>query len=1835
MELHSLSLAGTPVEPAVPPPSFLSPRDRVAPQIEESVTSEPALVALLRGICERDPDDPELETYMAAGMDMFSHQPGRAALADLMVLYSRHEQSNGELPPVLFDHLARLLVAALAACNEHEDATTAAAYVRTVKLLFCVGDDGIERRLADETAVMQSPLWQNMVLLQEVALEALTAEKERTMCEFDVRDMSDMQRDARNDEEQKSALTVASIVLDLAVRSGGVGIEAAYEYVAHLQSRQILTDAPGIEMLETLLDQWTLQKLFGQVSGATALDWESSPYNRGQTHDRYGFKIDTKQPEFYVYACSQQERRRELNNEQAIKWRAYLDGDSVPGFRTDSGQTPDRYRPDTVRGDVSSLVRGGVPHEMRGEVWMQLAQRSRAALSSVGGKTYRQLVDEVAALEGPKSESVQTIDQDLPRTFPLHSFIDTEEALGELRNVLIAYSLRNPGVGYCQSMNFISAVMLIALQDRPSREEDAFWLLALLEENLLSHYHTAGMAGCQSDTRTLMTLTERYLPAIHDHFVRCSVMAEVAFVSWFLCLFFNVLPAETALRVWDCMFGVLAIQQASAPISVVFTEADTKLGLTFPAGVSPLVVDTVSIVTGQRHPELKAGLCVITVQGQRVAGLTYEETKSLIINAGRPLSLTFVDTNQIGVERNGGDLAARDLLLRVGLATLDMCSRQILAASDPHELNQVIRAAPSHLFDADALIERAFNPAWTIDPDIRAAHETDVESEQSKIDESRQTREHADHVRDATIEAKAWLERRLQEGLEDREEIIRCGGPCVVKLMDQQLHRGSLFVTTSRLLFVSREPQADDTALGALGPPRVLIETSLVSIANFCAKEKLRLHDDPTGFDFATPTLRVTCKDSQRLYFIFDQQLLLLMDMAEHDIGTIHSTIAHSCLKSLIFQLKTPGSALSKSLQRLTFSGNSRLRPGKEMQTIADVIQTLGDVHQRVQAEKWSFLVKPQSAPAQQEWTGAACMRLEWERQGLNSATSRWRATALNSKYELCPTYPDVFYVPASISDDDVREVAKFRSKQRLPVLSWIHPASHAAIVRCAQPLVGVRGQKSEADERLFALIASANAESQSIAMLDARPYLSAVANRGRGGGAEDVTSYQQSGVDASLVFLNIDNIHVMRDSLEAMHALVRKHPPADIPSSAGDCVWAAEVIATGWLAYVGRILSGARMMVSEVYDKNKTVVLHCSDGWDRTAQLCSLAELCLDPYYRTIAGFRVLLLKEWEAFGHKFRDRIWGAAADEKSPVFFQFIDSVWQMLEAFPAFFQFNERLLLRLVEMMYANTHSDFRFNCERERYESREQQYVTVWDDLELDPACENQSYDASLTSVLRPPQIAKTWTGYFNRWSEAPLSSVVGSEPPAAARRRFTLEALLSRPVAHWSVNQRFPQHAAHSGLWADTADADGYKGRRMNPWSVIQEGWLYQRGRMGASKHRFFVLLEEGTLVYYETEGDSTALVPVDTIRLPRHEFTVTRLAQVAAMPGESKGRQTRFPFQIGIEGVVHILAADNADDFSDWFTCLQEQSGRRDTESTVLTPSRTAAGGGATALAAQSQYPHKPASMHLARDSGSADSLDDGPWVPVPQLQVTIRPRDGEDVSKYGYGVSGIANLSDGGVVLELAPECSTHVLRVGQRVVEVNGAPTQNKAAVTTALLNAEKAAREQPPQPPLKLGLLQPTTLDVGARRKELVTANLSPGQRLCWSFVISESSLSATGTFVRGGGGAELVVLPLTQFGEGCSTWWVQGSHLCETDGELTFEFDNSSSWFSGRAVDCMFSIGEVAQYDDTDSIGGINGLQRGGVGGVGGVGDSGGTGPEKERELQLTKAPGGQFTLWSL
>ncbi|XP_026688318.1 myotubularin-related protein 4-like [Diaphorina citri] len=109
-------------------------------------------------------------------------------------------------------------------------------------------------------------------------------------------------------------------------------------------------------------------------------------------------------------------------------------------------------------------------------------------------------------------------------------------------------------------------------------------------------------------------------------------------------------------------------------------------------------------------------------------------------------------------------------------------------------------------------------------------------------------------------------------------------------------------------------------------------------------------------------------------------------------------------------------------------------------------------------------------------------------------------------------------------------------------------------------------------------------------------------------------------------------------------------------------------------------LLVSAVNLAATIELESRSVLVHCSDGWDRTPQLVSLAEILLDPYYRTVKGFQVLVEREWLEFGHKFDDRCGrNDKSSERSPVFLQWLDCVYQLLTQFPTEFQFNSMFLV----------------------------------------------------------------------------------------------------------------------------------------------------------------------------------------------------------------------------------------------------------------------------------------------------------------------------------------------------------------------------------------------------------------------------------------------------------------------------------------------------------------------------------------------------------------------------
>ena len=74
-----------------------------------------------------------------------------------------------------------------------------------------------------------------------------------------------------------------------------------------------------------------------------------------------------------------------------------------------------------------------------------------------------------------------------------------------------------------------------------------------------------------------------------------------------------------------------------------------------------------------------------------------------------------------------------------------------------------------------------------------------------------------------------------------------------------------------------------------------------------------------------------------------------------------------------------------------------------------------------------------------------------------------WRISNCNENFAICPTYPEKLMVPSTMEDKDISRASEYRSRGRIPILSYVHP-NGATLTRCAQPKKGLTGRKSKAD---------------------------------------------------------------------------------------------------------------------------------------------------------------------------------------------------------------------------------------------------------------------------------------------------------------------------------------------------------------------------------------------------------------------------------------------------------------------------------------------------------------------------------------------------------------------------------------------------------------------------------------------------------------------------------------------------------------------------------------------------------------------------------------------------
>ncbi|OQR82283.1 myotubularin-like protein [Achlya hypogyna] len=264
--------------------------------------------------------------------------------------------------------------------------------------------------------------------------------------------------------------------------------------------------------------------------------------------------------------------------------------------------------------------------------------------------------------------------------------------------------------------------------------------------------------------------------------------------------------------------------------------------------------------------------------------------------------------------------------------------------------------------------------------------------------------------------------------------------------------------------------------------------------------------------------------------------------------------------------------------------------------------------------------------------------------------------------------------------------------------------------------------------------------------IVDARPEINAKSNALAGKGHESAKHYDRDGVPcASIAFMGIDNIHVVRTSFNVLSQALYQ---------VDDTTFFSTLQKSRWLEHITSILQGATEMASHL-ERGDAVLVHCSDGWDRTSQLSALAQLMLDPFYRTIEGFAILVEKDWCSFGHMFAKRCAFPTSDDTSPVFLQFLDAVYQLTLQFPTHFQFNEMYLATVADAVYTSWFGTFQKNSEKDRKTFVESvATVSLWDTVRastesyLNPLFSSDRHDPMIP--VCKVRLMQLWTSQYQK-----------------------------------------------------------------------------------------------------------------------------------------------------------------------------------------------------------------------------------------------------------------------------------------------------------------------------------------------------------------------------------------------------------------------------------------------------------------------------------------------------
>lgn len=287
-----------------------------------------------------------------------------------------------------------------------------------------------------------------------------------------------------------------------------------------------------------------------------------------ETRDRYGFRKKTQHLNLAQYEAWNGPYTEYLVRRRK-KWVALMKDSGL------SSNNPKEFPPQSIK--VKRFVRKGIPPDWRGAAWYYYAGGPTMVAKHPG--LYEELVQKAAA-GGVSETDEEIIERDLHRTFPDNikykpdplplqpgeeqpqDWIEPETPiLQSLRRVLQAFSIYNPKIGYCQSLNFLAGLLLLFMD-----EEKSFWVLNIITRVYLPGTHELNLEGANVDLGVLMNSVKDMMPSVWAKIggeldgsslppshLRLPPIT-LCTTAWFMSCFIGTLPIESTLRVWDSFF---------------------------------------------------------------------------------------------------------------------------------------------------------------------------------------------------------------------------------------------------------------------------------------------------------------------------------------------------------------------------------------------------------------------------------------------------------------------------------------------------------------------------------------------------------------------------------------------------------------------------------------------------------------------------------------------------------------------------------------------------------------------------------------------------------------------------------------------------------------------------------------------------------------------------------------------------------------------------------------------------------------------------------------------------------------------------------------------------------------------------------------------------------------------------------------------------------------------------------------------------------------------------------------------------------------------------------